>query len=205
MRFQLLTTVLSELSYLKGEKMLQGWEKEAREPHSWGPTTHQVCFPYAWPQAVVTDVLAGSGVVNPILQMSKPRLWELNCHANGQELVSLLTFNPNDFLPTRASCFFQHDKMMSYACLDTNLIRHLLSVKFADGSRIVGDRLPNRANNPTSKMWKGVQRSSHTFLLFYKWQQWEPNLKSVKHLSEATQHQRRPLLDHIHWLPEKSS
>lgn len=53
--------------------------------------------------------LAGSVVLIPILQMSKPRPQGFNCHARGQEPASLLTSNSNDFLLTQASCFFEHD------------------------------------------------------------------------------------------------
>lgn len=121
----------------KGVKCCPGEEMKgtASTEHSQPTRYCKVGFPWPLPCATVMAALGGGNFLISILQVSKPRLWEFNCCAKGQELVSLIQFKW--FSSDLSFLLFQHDDLVTYACLEADLIRLLLSVKFADAWRVL--------------------------------------------------------------------
>lgn len=158
-----------------GVKMLQGWgREEGRQLCSLSTDKHQVLkrtfsthittlVPQSWQPWEAADFQspfcrwASQGSEN-LTAVPKDKHW------TAVDLQFKLFFSKLRF------CLHQHYDLLTHACLEAKLIRLLLVCKLEIRENFWVERLPLRANTPISKVWKGLQRSSPTFLPFNGWE-----------------------------------
>ena len=139
----------------------------------------------------------------PILQMSKPRLWDFHCCAEGQELISLMTCNSNSLL-LNWDCAPSALQLDALCLLEAKLIRHLLSVKFTDNEKNFKSRDFLTGQIPSLQNMEGASEIV-SYLPPTLWmRRMRPNPKSVRSLLKATYFKGSPFWDPFTDCPRKA-